>query len=196
MSFAQLLLGFLGKNLAFASFVSGLISEDLIFIMSIIYYSKISNLLVIALFGFLGLVLQGIFIYSFTRYLSRSRTEKKFYHGLRNKTLFKFVKHIEKRNYFWTLFISKFVYGTRILSIIYVAHRESNIIKFIKNNLLATALWITVIIPIGFLAGKGFSELFLFLRGFEKILLIVIIVFVILKLLRDWVVGFKSEKKN
>lgn len=59
---------------------------------------------------------------------------------------------------FHLLLISKFIYGTRILTIIYLSKKVS-ILLFTLYNLVGTFLWLAAVMTVGFLAGKSVINL-------------------------------------
>lgn len=59
---------------------------------------------------------------------------------------------------FHLLLVSKFVYGTRILTIIYLSKRVTTL-AFTLYNLLGTFLWLLAVMLVGYLAGKSIVNL-------------------------------------
>jgi membrane protein DedA with SNARE-associated domain len=56
---------------------------------------------------------------------------------------------------FLALLFVKFLYGTRVITIIYLSLRSIPLKKFVIYDALGTLIWLAVIIPIGWLAGKS-----------------------------------------
>lgn len=54
-----------------------------------------------------------------------------------------------------TLLFVKFVYGTRILSIAYLSSRGVSGREFVLYDAVGTAIWLAVIVPVGWLVGRG-----------------------------------------
>src|SRR3989338_1990807 len=67
------------------------------------------------------------------------------------------IEHLGNRP-FHLLLVSKFVYGTRILTIIYLSRRVKAA-TFTLYNMATTFLWLIVIMLIGYLAGKSIVNL-------------------------------------
>lgn len=90
-------------------------------------------------------------------------------HGIQKSTLFK--KHAEKyqkvktlikkiaHREFNLLLITKFIYGTRIFTIIHLSLEETHLYRFVALNSIVILLWLSVILNIGWWAGKGSSTL-------------------------------------
>jgi membrane protein DedA with SNARE-associated domain len=67
------------------------------------------------------------------------------------------IEKISRHNDLIMLLLSKFVYGTRIVTIAYLAHsKKIKYTKFIEHDMISSILWLTLLVPIGWLAGKGF----------------------------------------
>lgn len=69
----------------------------------------------------------------------------------------------------------KFIYGTRVASIAYMAVREVPLRTFVAFDSIGTAVWLAVMIPVGWMMGVGLSSLGADLRRFEWILLAMVL---------------------
>ena len=83
------------------------------------------------------------------------------------------------------LFI-KFVYGTRILSIAYLSLRKVSRRRFASFDAAGTAIWLAVIIPIGYLAGRGLGSAGVDLVRFEGVFAILVVLAVAARALVWW----------
>jgi len=68
-----------------------------------------------------------------------------------------FLKKISNRP-FILLLITKFIYGTRIFTIMYVGMEGLSLIKFIGYNVFVILAWLPIVVGLGWLAGKGVSQ--------------------------------------
>lgn len=64
-----------------------------------------------------------------------------------------------ERNKFLVFLGSKFVYGTKILTLMYVGKRNLKRKDFIIYNFSSSAIWVISLVSIGWLAGKGFTKI-------------------------------------
>lgn len=55
--------------------------------------------------------------------------------------------------------IAKFLVGTRVLIIMYLSATKIEFRNFVRYDVVAIILWLLVVIPIGFVAGLGFTYL-------------------------------------
>ena len=101
----------------------------------------------------------------------------------------KFLGVLEKitgaRPHLALLFI-KAVYGTRILTIIYLSIRRVNFLRFLIFDAIGTAWWLGVIVLFGFLAGKSIEDLVPALDQLEYIVLAIVFVVVLWRLILSW----------
>jgi len=119
-------------------------------------------------FSFLGFVFAEILWFFVGRFrifrklslFSLRRGEKRVIKGLRE---------IASKNYFASLLATKFIYGTRILSLVYLGSSGERFGKFLRVNIPAIFIWSAVLMPLGWLAGRGavnipgiFSNIFKF----------------------------------
>lgn len=88
-------------------------------------------------------------------------------HGLQNNKLFKrhkskyekivgFLKKISKKD-FVILLVTKFIYGTRIFTILHFGVSEITKTKFLIMNSAVILIWLPIALGLGWFAGKGSS---------------------------------------
>ena len=75
---------------------------------------------------------------------------------------------------FNTLLISKFVFGTRFLTVIYLSQKLSPV-RFFFANLGSAALWLGTVVAVGYLAGRSIVNLLPFLSDATYILIVIVI---------------------
>ncbi|MDO8572326.1 MAG: hypothetical protein Q7S11_00985 [bacterium] len=76
------------------------------------------------------------------------------------------LNKISKGSHLSALIVTKFLYGTRIIILLYMSQINLPLKEFMRHNMVATFIWLTVVTVIGFLAGKGLTYL---LKIFENI---------------------------
>jgi len=89
----------------------------------------------------------------------------------------------EEKNNFFVFLGSKFIYGAKILTLIYAGKRKMRIKDFIKYNFTSSAIWISLLVFLGFLAGKGFAKLLEGLNNLRYALIIFILIIISIYLL-------------
>lgn len=97
------------------------------------------------------------------------------------------LENITGKRPFLSLLFIKFLYGTRILTIIYLSIRKMRFLTFIIFDTIGSTLWLVVIISIGWLAGKSIVNLVPFLNKFEYMLLFLVVVILIFRFSAIWI---------
>jgi len=76
------------------------------------------------------------------------------------------VEKMTRGNHFMALVFAKFLFGTRIITILYISKTHLTFPKFLHYNSYAVFFWVLVVIPIGYSSGLGYTYL---ARMFENI---------------------------
>lgn len=106
---------------------------------------------------------------------SREWEEKK----MKYRAFLSMLERITRRRAFLSLLFIKFLYGTRIITIMYLAIHNLRFRTFLLFNSIGTLLWLLVLLPIGWYAGhsiggdipdiKKFQYAFTFLFAFVAV---------------------------
>ena len=107
-----------------------------------------------------------------------------------------FVRRITKGRYFIALLTAKFLYGTRIITIFYLAKERLSFLRFNAYNSVVTALWAVVICAIGWFAGKGISWIVQAFSNISIALSAAIIFIIILYGVRIWLNKILVEEEH
>jgi membrane protein DedA with SNARE-associated domain len=125
-----------------ASFLSGggLFSPLLVFVMA-----------------FVGTVAADMTWFFVGQYYVRRHEEKYLALRLKYPPVFRFVDHLTRSMPLWQALVAiKFVYGTRILFILYVSvNRLCRPLRFLILDVLGIFLWLTPLVAMGYLVGRG-----------------------------------------
>lgn len=87
---------------------------------------------------------------------------------------------------FLALLYIKFLYGTRIITMLYLSLRRVPVQSFILFDTIGSAIWLFVVMSLGWLAGLGIMNLLPELSRLEYILVAALAVVVITKLITVW----------
>jgi membrane protein DedA with SNARE-associated domain len=134
----------------------------------------------VVLFGFMGSMFADslIFLLARSSFFKNMRIYKRMLEKYNSRK--KQISAISRGKYFYILLIAKFLYGTRTITTIYLSLKPLGFLRYTFMNAIITALWFGVMIPLGWLAGRGFTTLLSSLKKFELILTILILISVIL----------------
>lgn len=94
-------------------------------------------------------------------------------------------RHVGDKPFLAMLFI-KFLYGTRILTIIYLSSVKVRFWTFMFFDFIGTAVWLVVMVGVGWLAGKGLADVLPAVRSFEYLLTGLVILMILFKVITSW----------
>ncbi|MFA4953506.1 MAG: hypothetical protein WC584_04750 [Candidatus Pacearchaeota archaeon] len=168
----------------FGGFFGG---EELLLILSFASANNLIPFLDLLIFFALGSYIMDLFIFSIgkTRLVSRLHEWKSF--SRKYAKIDSLVGRLTKERHVMILFYTKFVYGTRIASILFLGLKKVKTTKFLLVSAITIITWTFIVAGIGWLAGKGFN---IILTLFKDVFLAISFVFffaVIIYLIKKWV---------
>jgi membrane protein DedA with SNARE-associated domain len=96
------------------------------------------------------------------------------------------IHKISRGNHLLAMIFAKFLIGTRVVVILYVSKTDITFKKFINANMIAIFIWLSVLIPIGYLSGLGFTYLSNVLNNIYVSIGFIILVFVLFSMAQLW----------
>jgi membrane protein DedA with SNARE-associated domain len=148
--------------------------------------------IVVFLLSFLGTITSDVCWFILGKYFSDNVKKSKFWKNKypKKRALVRKIVINPKT----TLFYYKFLYGFRVLSILYVAGMGMTTADFVLFNSLGTFIWLIVIISIGWFAGKGILNVLPYVSSIEYYIFIVVLLLIAMRILASWV-GRKIVKE-
>lgn len=95
---------------------------------------------------------------------------------------------------FQALLYIKFLYGTRILALLYLGWRRISWSQFFIYDAIGTLVWLIPVFTLGWLAGKSVSFITPALDNIEYTLLSIGIIIVLSQLITLWIKGILNKK--
>jgi membrane protein DedA with SNARE-associated domain len=86
----------------------------------------------------------------------------------------------------YALIIIKFLYGSRIAMILYVAARGLSFRTFSIYNSIGIFVWLAIFFPIGYFAGRGISTNFPIMNAIEAAVVVLVVSFILMRILTIW----------
>lgn len=183
-SFIYSILQFYGPVMIFAGSV--LFGESIILTASVLSAQGLWSPFLVFLLAFLGTIISdGMWFFFGNRFMVWRMKRKK--QKKEETNMLSFVEKISHQKPFYVLLFIKFLYGTRILTILYLAHRKISFTKFLLFDALGTIIWLIVLIPIGLLTGKGVLNLTQGVRTFEYIITTIAVLIIFYRLVLLWI---------
>ena len=181
MVLQDILINFLTEHAYVLSFLIGMFSEEILTILFVIASQGLVPLFPVVFFGLIGALSIDVCLF----FISRSPLAHHFKRLMSpKKPKFNIDKIQSSGRDKYPLYIglSKFVYGTRALTIIYTSHKGLSFKRFIISEIISLIVWAAVVVPLAWLAGKGIIQLLHFFKGLEKLLLFVVIASILIYL--------------
>lgn len=116
------------------------------------------------------------------KFLINFEKHKKF--GKHYRNVVSWLRKIFGKKYLSALTIVKFLYGTRVITIMYLANERIGYRKFMRYNLIATALWTMGVGAIGILAGLGFTLIINVFKNVQLAITLLIVIIIIINLIQ------------
>jgi membrane protein DedA with SNARE-associated domain len=181
------------------SFISGLIGEEAVLFLTFLASHSMMHVKIMFVLAPLGILLIDIIYFSIGRTkLFRKLREKLIFH--RYLRIPKFVVEFEHKRTFLTLVLTKFILSTRVATIIYLgAKGELRYWKYIIYDIIAIEIWAAVMIPLAWLAGRGFTTGLHIVKDFSKFagiaIIFCLIIYLLNRLIEDYLMKGKSLKE-
>lgn len=200
MRLEKFLLPFIATNLPLVCLVGAYFGGDaLLLLLASLAGQGLIPFWTIILFFSLGTISSDIMWF----FIGRSRfAERVISHKQLNKGYSKIEKVLTKygRNDFLLLFIVKFIYGIRIVTIVYFSRERKNFYRFLAYNSVAVVVITLFISFLGWMAGRGirsYVDIYENFRAAIKIIVIVVVAFFILKaLINKWLLKEKTTEPS
>lgn len=171
-----------------ASLLGGLFAGEeftlfLAFLSSRGYYP----LWIVYVFSFTGVFIMDFLFYQFGRLrfvhkLFRFRFFTKAYSFINL-----FVQKITYKHKFLILLYTKFIFGTRLISLIYLGIEKTSYRTFLITDFFVTLLWTIVIVTFGYFIGKGYSILYDIFKSVQISLAFILIMLLLFFIFRKWI---------
>jgi membrane protein DedA with SNARE-associated domain len=98
------------------------------------------------------------------------------------------IYSVSRHNDLIMLLLSKFIYGTRVVTIAYLAHsKKIGYAKFIEHDMISSGLWLVFLIPVGWLAGRGFWWVYNVMDSLRLAITFIVIAIVAFVIFEKWV---------
>lgn len=157
-------------------------AESVILAVSFLAASGLWPLSAVFFLALAGDLLADLLWYSGGKYSFRfAKFDSKIFNKA-YKTLSGVIDRITRHKPFLALLFIKFLYGTRFLMLIYVARKKVSLKKFLIYDAIGTSIWLAVLLPVGWLAGKGAYNLIGAYRNFNYSILFLVLTLLLYKL--------------
>lgn len=188
------ILGFISSNPIFLSFIGSVIFGDA-FILSMAFLSGSGYIpfTIVYFFSILGFIVADTFWYLIAKTKKVNYLLKIISKNKHSKTAEKYIQRSTYGKPFLALTYSKFIYGTRIITIFYI-RKKIKFLKFLLYNSFLNFLLVSALVISGFLAGKGVTKFVDIFNGVRSIFFTLILSIIIITLLKNIIEYFIRKK--
>ena len=183
MNTVNILANFVASHeiLAYILIFLGIIIEGEVVVLFSGILAHLGGLSIITSFfvGVAGIVSKSYLGYYFGSFLERKYPHNRFFRYIESKILY-FLPHFKDRP-FWSVFLSKFIYGINHFAIILAGYLRINFKTYFKAELASSMIWLFEFLALGYFfsyAAIGYSK---DIRKFSIIILAFIVAFILLE---------------
>lgn len=179
--------------LAYAVIYVGLVFEGEFTIIStgILAHLGALNFWISLLFILLGGLSKTFFGYALGGYLYKKFNHNNFFRYIQ-KRVYNFVPRFKTKP-FWSIFISKFIMGANNIVIIFCGYEKINYKKFLKAEIIATAIWAPLLLTLGYIFSYTALHVSREIWRFSMVILVLFIIFILFDKLVSWVYELFEE---
>lgn len=161
------------------SFISGFLSEDIIIFYAILAGKELIPFWIVITFGLLGILMGDSMHFLIGKLKIIKKLERKIQYDKKFGLLTSTVRKFGDKSDVKLFTLTKFVYGLRLASVMYLSARGMKFARFFYLEIMSTLIWAVIMIPAGWLVGKGFFLIFSVAKGIEKTLTFALLLFII-----------------
>ena len=181
MGFVESLLAIFSNYPSLISFLGGLLGgEETLLALSFLAANNMIPLEILFIFGFLGVYVCDLIVFSIGRFKLVHNFEKLEKHSPVYQRIDKFISKLTNESPFLALMYTKFIYGARLLTLIYLGLKKISLKQFLVSNFIVDLIWMSVIIMLGWLAGSGFKFVLDVFKNVQAAIGLVIVFVIIL----------------
>lgn len=136
---------------------STIIGEEAIILFTILAGQGIIPLEWVIIIGILGIILTDQIIFAIGKSSLTNRIKKWKLFSKEEKKRKTLLNHLKSANPLTILFATKFLYGLRYGSVLYLSMHGLSWRKFSLYSLISALAWAGIITPLAWLAGRGFA---------------------------------------
>jgi len=196
-NFTEFLFGMIQTHAYAVPFLGALLGgEETILVITTFSAQGFIPFWTVAIFSFLGTIVSDTlwFFAGKTPLYGKFISHRSFKNGYRK--LVKTMDTVFRGNYFMALLATKFLYGARIITIMYISKKDISFFLFTMYNSLTTIIWLFVILTIGWFAGKGISVLLRMTENLQLVVIVVIGFIAAFYILRIWINKLIAKRQD
>lgn len=168
--------------------LSGILGGEEV-ILSLVFFSAMGlfPLWWVLVFVTLGEFMSDFAIFSFAklkRFEKVKKTERltKIYEKVDT-----FIIKVSKGSTFLAILYSKFIYGTRIMTLVYLSSKKVRWQEFIVSDFLVLMVWMSITVTVGWFVGTSVKQLGSIFKNLEFTLLLLLVFIIFVIFIKKWI---------
>jgi len=161
--------------------------EEVIMTLSFFASKELIPLWVVFVFCSIGIFICDLFFFLIGRLrIVKNLSEVERIARMYGK-LDKIISKLTKESTILALFYTKFIFGTRILTLIYLGIKRTKIKDFVLSIIIVIILWMSVVVSIGFFAGVAFFRILEIFKNLQLAIIFIVFLVVMLLIIKKWI---------
>lgn len=188
---------FIHTNGPLIAFIVGILGGEESFItISFFAAQGLFSIWTVLIFCFLGNILGELLVFSLgqTKLVSSLKKWERTSGGYRK--LHEILHKVGRGDRFSLLAITKFVYGTRMVTILYLSIEKMKFTKFLLYSILVDIPWIVLVVSLGWFAGKSFNTITTLFNDIKLAILFLVILAFAIYYAHKWITKSLLEKRS
>ncbi len=181
------LIPFISQNSYAVAFFGGLLAgEEVVMALAFMVANDILPLWVVFVFSFVGVLVCDSFFFlvgklRIVRSLNRFEKIAHIYGKLDS-----FIIKFSRDSIFRTLLYTKFIFGTRLLTLVILGFRNIKFSEFLKADLFVVLVWSIVVVGLGWFAGSSFKIIVNVFKSVQIALFFIILLAFLVYIGKKW----------
>lgn len=170
--------------------------EEVIITLAFLAANGYISIWTVFIFSFIGIFLCDLFFFiigrmKFVENLKQFESISHFHSKLDN-----FIELITRKSTFRALLYTKFIFGTRIFTLILIGLRKTKFGEFILSDLIVVLIWMSVVVSLGWFAGNSFNLIIKIFNSIQIAILFLVAIIIIILLIKRWIEKELIKKQN
>jgi len=163
-----------------AFLISFIIGEEGILFLAFLSGGKVISFWAVFAYSIAGIIMMDAIVFYFGSHKTILSLRQRLRASEKARKLSLFIRETAGKNMLLSLMLTKFIYGSRVISIVYFSSSGAKFWKFLAFDFIAVFIWSCIMIPLGWLAGLNFGFSLQGVKSAERVISIGLIFFIIL----------------
>lgn len=182
-------LGFISQNSAFICFIGGFLAgEEMLLILTYLANAGHFPFWHLMVFTFLGITLCDFTFYFIGKlklvqsYINNSKRLSHSFDKISN-----IYYNVCKHSTWKILLYTKFIYGTRLISLVYLGMRNVSVKEFLRLNIIIGISWLLIVVSIGIILSESIELIINTFHSIQMVSLFILVFIIVGIYIKKWI---------